>query len=65
MRPAVMIRKSSYCNHSDRGALSQSALTSVLRTLRLRGHQPIDTILSVLAEYANTGIMPPFPQKTE
>jgi len=65
IRPAVMIRKNSYCNHSDRGALSQSVLMSVLRTLRLRGHQPLDTILNALADYANTGIMPPLPQKAE
>ncbi len=51
IRPAVMIRKNSYCNHSDRGALTQSVLMSVLRTLRVRGHQPLDTILSSLAEY--------------
>lgn len=65
IRPAVMIRKNSYCNQSDRGALSQSVMMSVLRTLRLRGHQPLDTILNALANYANTGIMPPLPQKAE
>jgi transposase len=65
IRPAVMIRKNSYCNHSDRGALTQSVLMSVLRTLRVRGHQPLDTILQALASYAKTGVMPPLPQKAE
>jgi hypothetical protein len=60
-----MIRKNSYCNHSDRGALTQSVLMSVLRTLRLRGHQPLDTILAAMAKHAETGIMPPMPQAAE
>lgn len=65
IRPAVMIRKNSYCNHSDRGALTQSVLMSVLRTLRVRGHQPLDTILSALVEYSKTGVMPQMPAKTK
>ena len=65
IRPAVMIRKNSYCNHSDRGALTQSVLMSVLRTMRVRGHQPLDTILAALESYAKTGIMPPMPQAAE
>jgi hypothetical protein len=60
-----MIRKNSYCNHSDRGALTQSVLMSVLRTLLVRGHQPLDTILQALASYAKTGVMLPLPQKAE
>ena len=65
IRPAVMIRKNSYCNHSDRGALTQSVLMSVLRTLRVRGHQPLDTILSSLAVCSTTGLLPPLPPKSE
>jgi transposase len=64
IRPAVMIRKNSYCNHSDRGALTQSVLMSVLRTLRVRGHQPLDTILSSLADYSKSGKLPPLPPKS-
>lgn len=65
IRPAVMIRKNSYCNHSDRGALTQSVLMTVFRTLRLRGHQPLATILDALATYAKTGKMPAMPQAAE
>lgn len=65
IRPAVMIRKNSYCNHSDRGALTQSVLMSVLRTLKVRGHQPLDTILAALKDYAKTGVMPPIPHAAE
>ena len=61
IRPAVMIRKNSYCNHSDRGALTQSVLMSVLRTLRLRGHNPIDQLLEALASYSETGKLPALP----
>ncbi len=65
IRPAVMIRKNSYCNHSERGALTQSVLMSVFRTLRLRNHQPLDTILAALSEYSKTGTIPPLPPKNE
>ncbi|WP_261344143.1 IS66 family transposase [Rubripirellula tenax] len=65
IRPAVMIRKNSYCNHSERGALTQSVLMTVFRTLRLRGREPLATILDALAIYAATGNMPPMPQKAE
>ncbi|MEM8910276.1 MAG: IS66 family transposase [Planctomycetota bacterium] len=65
IRPAVMIRKNSYCNHSDQGALTQSVLMRVLRTFRIRGHQPLDTILQALESYAKTGLMSPMPQKAE
>ena len=64
IRPAVMIRKNSYCNHSNRGALTQSVLMSVLRTLRLRGCNPIDELLSALASYSKTGKLPPVPAGT-
>jgi len=37
----------------------------VFRTLRLRGHQPLATILNALAAYATTGKMPPMPQAAE
>lgn len=63
LRPAVMIRKNSYCNHSDRGALTQSVLMSVLRTLKARGHQPLDTLLEALANYAQTDKFPPLPPR--
>ena len=64
IRPAVMIRKNSYCNHSNQGALTQSVLMSVLRTLRLRGCNPIDELLSALASYSKTGKLPPVPAGT-
>lgn len=63
IRPAVMIRKNSYSNQSDRGAVTQSVLMTIFRTLRLRGHSPLETILSSLATYAETGNMPSLPQK--
>lgn len=65
IRPAVMIRKNSYCNHSERGALTQSILMSVFRTLKLRNHQPLDTLLAALSEYSKTGITPPLPTKNQ
>jgi transposase len=62
IRPAVIIRKNSYGNRSERGADCQSALMSVFRTLKQRGHDPIRTIVDALATYLKTGQLPPLPE---
>ena len=61
IRPAVIIRKNSYGNRSERGADCQSVLMSIFRTLKQRGHDPIRTIIDVLATYLTTGQLPPLP----
>jgi hypothetical protein len=55
IRPAVIIRKNSYCNRSQRGADTQAVLMSVYRTLKLRGHDPIRTVIQAVREYLTTG----------
>ena len=62
VRPAVIIRKNSYGNRSERGADCQSVLMSVFRTLKQRGHDPIQTITQALASYLTTGRLPPLPE---
>jgi len=62
IRPAVMIRKTSYANQSQQGATTQSILMTIFRTLRLRGQQPIDTLLAALATYNQAARLPPFPE---
>jgi transposase len=61
IRPAVILRKNSQSNRSDRGALTQAVLMSVYRTLRLRGHDPLRTISEALRTYLQTGQLPPLP----
>jgi len=61
IRPAVMMRKTSYANQSPRGATTQSILMTIFRTLRLRNQQPIDTLLAALAAHNHTGKLPAFP----
>jgi transposase len=61
IRPAVIMRKTSLCNRSDRGAAVQAILMSVYRTLKLRGRDPLDTIVAALREYVRTGALPPLP----
>jgi transposase len=63
IRPAVIIRKNSYGNRSERGADAQAVLMSVFRTLKQRGHDPITTITQALATYLQTGQLPSLPQK--
>lgn len=61
IRPAVIIRKNSYGNRSQRGADCQAVLMSIFRTLKQRGHDPIRTIVSAIQQYIETGKVPPLP----
>lgn len=61
IRPAVILRKNSQSNRSDRGAATQAVLMSVYRTLRLRGLDPTRTIADALRTYLSIGQLPPLP----
>ncbi|MFH1732534.1 MAG: transposase, partial [Planctomycetota bacterium] len=61
IRPAVIMRKNSPSNRSENGANVQAILMSVYRTLKLRGHDPLDTIVAALRAYVRTGTLPPLP----
>lgn len=63
IRPAVILRKNSYGNRSQRGADCQAVLMSVFRTLKQRGHDPIRTVVAALEQFLLTGQLPPLPQK--
>jgi transposase len=55
IRPAVIMRKNSYCNRSDRGARTQAILMSVFTTLKQRNLNPIKTVEKALRIYITTG----------
>jgi len=61
IRPAVLIRKNSQSNRSQKGAATQAVLMSIYRTLKLRDHDPTDTIADALKSYLTTGQLPPLP----
>ncbi|MBU0639902.1 MAG: IS66 family transposase [Planctomycetes bacterium] len=61
IRPAVILRKHSQSNRSDRGALTQAVLMSVYRTLKLRHHDPLGVIADALRTYLQTNQLPPLP----
>ena len=61
IRPAVILRKISQSNRSEKGAAVQAVLMSVYRTLKLRGHDALATITSALRAYLTTGQLPPLP----
>jgi len=63
IRPAVIIRKNSYANGSFDGADLQAVLMSIYRTLKQRGHNPIQTIIGALRTYLKTGSLPSLPPK--
>ena len=64
IRPAVILRKNSQCNHSDKGAATQAIMMSVYQTLKLRELNPLETIVAALTQYMKTGQLPPLPEKT-
>lgn len=62
IRPAVLMRKNSFHNMSDDGAITQAILMTLYRTLKLRGHDPIETIVSTLRRYLSDNFsLPPLP----
>ncbi|MCP5111782.1 MAG: IS66 family transposase [bacterium] len=62
IRPAVILRKNSQSNRSEKGAATQAVLMSIYRTLKLRGHNPTPTIATALKTYIQTGKLPPLPK---
>lgn len=62
VRPAVIIRKNSYCNRSERGADTQAVLMSIYRTIEQRGHDPLNTIANALRTYLKSGKMTDLPK---
>ena len=63
IRPAVIIRKNSYGNRSEKGADCQAVMMSVFRTLKQRGHDPIKTVVNATKNYIKTGELLTMPQK--
>jgi hypothetical protein len=64
IRPAVIMRKNSYANGSEDGADLQAVLMSIYRTLKQRGHNPIQVIVEAIRTSLKTGQLPPLPGKT-
>lgn len=52
IRPAVLMRKTSYGNRSDQGRLNQSILMSVIRTAEKRGQNFVQMATAHLAGYS-------------
>jgi transposase len=61
IRPAVILRRNSQCNRSQRGAATQAVLMSINRTLKLRGHDPRAQIDQALRAWSHSGKLPPLP----
>lgn len=55
IRPAVIMRKNSYCNRSHQSADTQAILMSIFRTLHPRQIGPISALSNSLSEWIKTG----------
>ena len=58
IRLAVIMRKNSFNNRSDKGASTQAIFMSVFTTLKQRGLNPITTMEQALRTYITTGKLP-------
>ena len=61
IRPAVILRKNSQSNRSERGAATLAILMNVYRTLKLRGRNPTKALAGARRPYITTGQLPPLP----
>lgn len=64
IRGAVIMRKNSFNNRSEKGASTQSVLMSVFFTLKQRGLNPVDTVKKALKTYIKTGHLPALKEST-
>jgi len=55
LRPAVVARKNSGGNHSDRGAETQAVMMTIFFTLVLQNQEPITTVVQMVEEYLKNG----------
>jgi len=58
IRGAVIMRKNSFNNRSEKGAMTQSVLMSVFFTIKQRGLNPVDTVKKALKIYIKTDRIP-------
>jgi len=64
IRGAVIMRKNSYNNRSERGARTQSVLMSVFFTIKQRGLNPVDTVKKAMETQIKTGQPPKLAELT-
>jgi transposase len=64
IRPAVLMRKASYGNQSERGVETRAVLMTIFRTLKRRGLDPLPVLANALRTYTITGQLPPLPAKS-
>jgi hypothetical protein len=64
IRGAVIMRKNSFNNRSEKGASTQSVLMSVFFTIKQRGLNPVDTVKQALKIYLKTGTLPQLKEFT-
>ncbi len=63
IRPAVLTRKASYGNPSERGCETRAILMTIFRTLKRRGLEPLATLAQALRNYIATGQLGPLSEK--
>jgi hypothetical protein len=63
IRPAVLIRKNIFANGSEAGAQTQAIFMTILRTLKMRNHNPVQILVDALKTHVRSAQLPSWPQK--
>ena len=56
-------RKNSYANGSEKVAQTQATFMTIRRTLKMRGHNPVQVLVDALKSYVLSAQLPPLPTK--
>jgi hypothetical protein len=63
IRPAVLIRKNILANGREAGAQTKALFMTIMRVLKLRGHNPVQVLVDALKTHVHSAQLPPLPQK--
>jgi hypothetical protein len=58
-----LIRANIFGNGSDAGAQTQALFMTILRTLKMRGHNPVWVLVDALKTHVRSAQLPSLPQK--
>jgi uncharacterized protein (UPF0297 family) len=56
-------QKNSYVNSSVKVAQTPATFMTISRTLKMRGHNPVQVLVDALKSYVLSGQLPPLPTK--
>jgi hypothetical protein len=63
IRPAVLMRDNIFSNGGEAGAQTQAIFLTILRALKMRGHNPVQVLVDTLKTHVRSAQLPPLTKK--